>query len=758
MVCPYCETKNQPQSAVCNHCGVILRGAAHHPPRRPLRSGHLRRLAAAGKNLYYANLYRVRHTALEARIKAVLTEAGERYEGELKSEAVSHQTRLNLAALHLLEHQIEKSVQAFQFAQRFGAAGTEFSNNAGIALARRGRLPQALEMFESAISSEPALMQPHANRAHALAEGAEDAASGEHILQEVRQLIALSGQNATAYNRLGIALCREQHFDQAVVQFEQALSLSGVSPSAQADARCNLGVARCLDGDSREAAREFITALALDPGHARALANEGLLELLGGDVDSGLERLHDAALMDPRSADIQSAVGYALGRSGAINEGIRASHEALVLSPHLFEPCYNLGKAYADAGLWDIAERYLSRACQWRPHSWQVQTTLGVVHVARKQTMLAIQCFHAANQLCHNQPTILLNLATALALNRQDREAERHLQQADRIVKGGADGHHIMGWIHLLRDSASLAAAEMEIALGTDDRNAVLHNNFGLAQVGLGAYEVALTHLRRANSLDSSLGPVYFHLGGVHALLKQNDLAIKSWEAAAKYELENADCFANLGTAYYRKGDFDAAVTHFRHALQIRQDRPEDHSNLGLAYAKQGVVLRTAAMKVVTPLAAGVALATRGHGDDKMKQSVEKQKQAIEMFDRALALDPRNVMLHSNRGLACFFASRAEEAMKEWATVTRIDPLYARKRGTAHQSEFDDSQVDIRPLIVPERAVMPPLRTADYQYRLLWGYDTDSWELVLSDPTLAPLPQMLREAECLARNLRARKL
>ena len=74
------------------------------------------------------------------------------------------------------------------------------------------------------------------------------------------------------------------------------------------------------------------------------------------------------------------------------------------------------------------------------------------------------------------------------------------------------------------------------------------------------------------------------------------------------------------------------------------------------------------------------------------------------------------------------------------------------------QSEFDDSQVDFIPLNIPQRALRPALKTADFQYSFLWSYDADDWELIIADPSLAPLPQMYRQARALERNLRALKL
>ena len=257
----------------------------------------------------------------------------------------------------------------------------------------------------------------------------------------------------------------EGHPEQAEAQFDQALRLAGSSRTAQADARCNLGVARFLGGHPREAARDFAAALNTDPGHARSLANLGLLQLLNGDTEAGMERIQNAALLDPKSADIKSALGYAFCRTGNVNEGIRASHEALALNPNLFEPCYNMGKAYADAELYDIAERYLARASQMRPKSWEAQTTLGVVKVALGQLAQAIQSFQSASYLVQNQPLVLLNLALALGMNGKHKEAELYLQQINRIDKENVDVYGAMGWLHLLRDSASLAAGEMADAL-----------------------------------------------------------------------------------------------------------------------------------------------------------------------------------------------------------------------------------------------------------------------------------------------------
>ncbi len=230
--------------------------------------------------------------------------------------------------------------------------------------------------------------------------------------------------------------------------------------------------------------------------------------------------------------------------------------------------------------------------------------------------------------------------------------------------------------------------------------------------------------------------PFYYYVGSVYMLLKNLDQAAKEWEIAAKAEPTNADCFTNLGVTYYRNGRLDLAATEFRRVITLRQNRMEDYSNLALAYAKQGMALRQQSRKP---------------DDAKAKESQERSRVAIEMFDRALALQPSNVMLHSNRGLACYFANRPEEAMTEWTAVSRIDPAYARRRGQRQQSEYDDTMIAFMPIDVAARATALPARTADYLARYVPSYDVDEWSLILTEPELGSLPEMIRQSRHLER-------
>ncbi len=744
MECPYCETRNLPGTIVCNNCGAILREIKRARPAPKERVAASGGIAGAARALFGGSRARAQASALQARIKTVLDKLEEAAQKAVQNGTVTGQMRLDMGTADLLQDQIERAVQEYQFAQKAGASGPEFTNNAGVALARRGHLAQALDMFPRAAqgsapgSAAPLPAAPQANMAHALARLFNGVNSDvlDQAARAARQASELEPQSPTSHNRMGLLFCLQNQYPEALAAFGAALRLAGSDGSAQADALNNLGVAHALSGDLAGAAAQFGNALAQEPSHGRALTNQAVLSARQGQFDEAVDRVQRAAHIDPHSALVRSNYGYALSRMLAINEGIREFKEAIMQDAQLMEPLYNQAKSYADEQINDFAERYIMRALQLAPRAWQALTLLGVIKLNQGQAAQAVQSFQSARQIRPQEIMILTNLAIALVLTGNDAIAESTFQEASRLAPQNYEINLHLGWLYLRQGQTSASTAEIAIALEQNDNLAIGHNNYGLCEADMANPQEALRRFRRALQIAPDLSPVYYQLGSAYASLGDMPAAIEAWERNAKEEAGNADCYCNLGVAYYKAGKMDRAVAEFRHVITIRQNRMDDYSNLALAYAKQGMALKAAAKK---------------NDDPRLKDALEKHKLAIEMFDRALAIVPSNVMLHSNRGLACYFANRPEDAMQEWGHVSRLDPGYARRRGQKQQTEFDETQVNFVALNARERALSLPPKTPDYLAQYAFSYDIDDWDLIISNPALAPLPQQLRQARQLER-------
>ena len=96
--------------------------------------------------------------------------------------------------------------------------------------------------------------------------------------------------------------------------------------------------------------------------------------------------------------------------------------------------------------------------------------------------------------------------------------------------------------------------------------------------------------------------------------------------------------------------------------------------------------------------------------------------------------------------------------MEEWTTVSRLDPAYVKRRGSAVQKEYDETAVTFVDIIISERAIQLPVRTPEFLYQLSSGYDTDEWDIVVTDKTLQKVPEYIRDARRIERNLQALQL
>ena len=787
MVCSYCNHRNAPSVPVCLECGVVLARPRVSKQRYSTVSrksgaftlfaviigfilgavvgiliskhhGHASGLAIIiGTSLLgsaiatilfrlgmwnRANLNRLKHLSVQTKVKHSVTHLSHKYASEVAKPDSAMEARLRLAELELVQGEIEASVKDFQQAQKLGAESEGFFNNAGVALARRGTLDLAIDMFNKAIERRADCAEAHANLSRAclrLVRAGRSDLAGTATAEAHLAFQLKPEQRGFAYLQLFASL-NASVTPMAVQQVEELVKKNTSDRRFVSDLYTDLGCAHFRAGDQAAALVAFRTAQRHDEGNARATSNIGMLLVTSGDVARALPILERSVTVDPHSAQIRSNLGYAHSIHGDPNSAIRRSREALLLDLNLLDANYNLAKIYADEGLNEIADRFTNRALQINGHCWQALTVSGVLNMRRSQYAYAINALTEAERLAPHEPTVLINMAVCLSKTFDFSAAEEYLS---RVAKRNPKDHQPVGHlarINLLQDKISQAVDELTVAMVLDNSIAAYHHNYALCQLELGSHETAMKYFMRAIALDPQVKKSHFHLGYVYAKSDQLALAIKEWEIAAKREPGLAECFVNLGVAFYKTGNLEAAIAQFRLVIVIRQNRMSDFSNLGLAMAKQGMILRHESRKP---------------NDAKFRLAKERHMLAVEMFDRALALDAKNAMLHSNRGLACFYANRPEESMEEWALVTRLDPVYARKRGAKQQSEFDDSAVQFQHLNVTERTEEIPSPIPDALYELSSGYGYDTWDIMTKDHDIAAIPQLQATVWDLERRLHA---
>lgn len=153
----------------------------------------------------------------------------------------------------------------------------------------------------------------------------------------------------------------------------------------------------------------------------------------------------------------------------------------------------------------------------------------------------------------------LLHFVLGTILQRQGHfdEAFDEFSESSHLMPGFPETHNQLSYNFYRTEDSDNALAEARTALSMDPANAEAYRFLGLALYADGHYDAAL------HSFDESL------------------------QREPAGSLANADVYFDMGIAYRDSGDQRRAAIAYRHALSLRQDFWQAHSNLGVVLHDQ---------------------------------------------------------------------------------------------------------------------------------------------------------------------------
>jgi tetratricopeptide (TPR) repeat protein len=202
----------------------------------------------------------------------------------------------------------------------------------GTMLALKGRVPEAIRVFENALRIKPDYAEAHKNLGIALAQTGKIQEAIAHYEQALR----IKPDLAAAHCVLGIALAHTGKIEEAIAHYEQALR---IEPDL-VDAHNNLGIALAQTGKIEEAIAHFDQALRINPDDAEAHYNLGIALGQAGRVQEAMEQWEQALRIKPDEIDTHYNLGLALEKLGRSTEAIEHYRQALKLRPD-FAPARN---------------------------------------------------------------------------------------------------------------------------------------------------------------------------------------------------------------------------------------------------------------------------------------------------------------------------------------------------------------------------------------------------------------------------------
>jgi tetratricopeptide (TPR) repeat protein len=240
----------------------------------------------------------------------------------------------------------------------------------------------------------------------------------------------------------------------------------------------NLGVLLQQRGQLDEALADFQKAVTLQPDSAEAWTSLGRALFQKGQRDKAVVGLRKALEIRPDYVVGHNNLGCAFFEMGMLDEAIIQFQIAVELQPHDETAQANLGNALMKKGRLDEALLYLQKALEIKPHDLAVMNSLAWILATSPQVPLrngvkAVELAQAANQLAGGKdPIITGTLAAAYA-------------EAGRLSEA----------VTTARQALQLATAQTNTAAIND-----LRAQLGLYQAGLPFRDLSLTNALPAES------------------------------------------------------------------------------------------------------------------------------------------------------------------------------------------------------------------------------------------------------------------
>ncbi|HHT9126660.1 MAG TPA: tetratricopeptide repeat protein [Candidatus Brocadiia bacterium] len=191
---------------------------------------------------------------------------------------------------------------------------------------------------------------------------------------------------------------------------------------------------------------------------------------------------------------------------------------------------------------------------------------------------------------------------------------------------------------------------------------------------------------------------VYSMIATTYYKKGEYDLAISDYNKAIEINPRLAEAYYNRGTAYGKKGEYDRAILDFNKAIEINPRLAEAYYNRGTAYGKKGEYDR-AILDYNKALEINPRLAEAYNNRGTAYSDKGEYDLAILDFNKALEINPRDAKAYINRGNAYNNKGEYDMAILDFNKALEINPRLAEaynNRGNTYdkKGEYDSAISD----------------------------------------------------------------
>ena len=291
--------------------------------------------------------------------------------------------------------------------------------------------------------------------------------------------------------------------------------------------------------------------------------------------------------------------------------------------------------------------------------------------------------------------------------------AEEGYRKVLELQPDNADAHHLLGILALQRGAFDSAVESINRALAIDGTNAAFHGSLADVLGKLERFAEAEAHYTRSIEINPDHFQAHYNLGNLLRVQGKHEQALASYQRAMELAPEFPDACNNVGALLAEMGRLDESIALLRDAARRHPDHPAIHNNIGntlklagrleeaeVAYrrvtelapsAVEGLRNLAATLKDLGQVREGEALCRKALGMSandplildtlgNILMADGRVDEALQNYDRALAIRPEFAAAHGNRSMALLLKGDFEPGWAEYEWRWQSDTFTSPKR------------------------------------------------------------------------------
>jgi tetratricopeptide (TPR) repeat protein len=245
------------------------------------------------------------------------------------------------------------------------------------------------------------------------------------------------------------------------------------------------------------------------------------------------------------------------------------------------------GAAAQRSGNCNEALKHYAEAIKLNPKSYIAQANSGNCYLRLEKPQLALVHLQLAVVLKPADPLIHYVLGVAFHGTEQTQEAINALNEALRLEPKLLPAHMLLAEIYSTQKKYDDAIRELLAALNLQNDDPMILQQLGRENLDAGYWKNAVEYLNRSLALKP-MAETYTDLGRAYAKLNDNEAALHAFREALKLNDESALTYYNVGVGLREVGNHSEAAAAFKRATELQSDFREAIFNLALEYEDLG--------------------------------------------------------------------------------------------------------------------------------------------------------------------------